>query len=145
MGRSQSRAIGEVVAPVPLLSGIALSPGNTVRYGRHRRKTVISFWSPSLVLRVLGLPLLPPLFTVSSGRHDIAIPFLATVAVAPSAEPLFPYDRPTPPVMAACVAGWVGCRVFMLPPMTPRGYATLLVRCSGGHTEFSLGRHTLTK
>ena len=53
MGRSQSRVIGEVVAPVALLSGIALSPENTVRYGRHRRKTVISLRSPSLVLLVI--------------------------------------------------------------------------------------------
>ena len=30
MGRLQSRVIGEVVAPVALLSGIALSPKNTV-------------------------------------------------------------------------------------------------------------------
>ena len=58
MGRLQSRAIGEVVAPVALLSGIALSPENTVRYGRHRRKTVISLRSPALVLLVIGSP--PP-------------------------------------------------------------------------------------
>jgi len=60
-GRSQSRAIGEVVAPVALLSSIALSPESPVRYGRHRRKIVISLWSPSLVLLSLGLPLLSPL------------------------------------------------------------------------------------
>src|ERR1700712_139044 len=45
MGRSQSRAIVEVVAPVALLPGIALSPWNTARYGRHRQKVVISFRS----------------------------------------------------------------------------------------------------
>ena len=60
-GRSQSRAIGEVVAPVALLFGIALSPKSPVRYGRHRRKVVISLRSPSLVLLGLGLPLLSPL------------------------------------------------------------------------------------
>ena len=54
MGRLQSRVIGEVVAPVALLSGIALSPEDTVRYGRHRRKTVISLPSPFLVLLVIG-------------------------------------------------------------------------------------------
>ena len=54
MGRLQSRVIGEVVAPVALLSGIALSPENTVGYGRHSRKTVISLRSPSLVLLVIG-------------------------------------------------------------------------------------------
>jgi len=61
MGRSQSWVIGEVAALVALLSGIALSPENTVWYGRHRRKAVILLRSPSLVLLVLGLPLLPPL------------------------------------------------------------------------------------
>ena len=61
MGRSSSWAIGEVVAPVALLSGIALSPESPVRYGRHRRKIVISLRSPSLVLLSLGLPLLSPL------------------------------------------------------------------------------------
>ena len=145
MGRSQSRVIGEVVAPVALLSGIALSPENTVRYGRHRRKAVISLRSPSLVLLVLGLPLLPPLSTVSSGGYDIANALFCHSSRGPPAKPLFPYDRPALPVMAVCVAGWVGCRVFMLPPLTPRGYATLLVRCSGGHMESSLGRHTPTK
>ena len=35
-GRSQPRAIGEVVALVALLSGMALSPESPVRYGRHR-------------------------------------------------------------------------------------------------------------
>jgi len=33
--QSQSQAIGEVVASVALLSGIALSPESPVRYGRH--------------------------------------------------------------------------------------------------------------
>jgi len=60
-GRSQSRAIGKVVAPLALLSGIGLSPESPVRYGRHHRKIVISFRSPSLVLLGLGLPLLSPL------------------------------------------------------------------------------------
>jgi len=57
-GRSQSRATGEVVAPVALLSGIALSPESPVRYGRHGRRVVISLRSPSLALLGLGLPLL---------------------------------------------------------------------------------------
>ena len=82
MGRSQSRVIGEVVAPVALLSGIALSPENTVRYGQYRRKTVISLRSPSLVLLVIGST--PPptgfvlwpsysqtLFYVASPRHAL--------------------------------------------------------------------------
>ena len=60
-GRSQSRAIGEVVALVALLSGIALSPESPVRYGWHRPKIVILLRSHSLVLLGLGLPLLSPL------------------------------------------------------------------------------------
>ena len=63
----QSQVIGEVVAPVALLSGIALSPEDTVRYGQHRQKTVISLRSPSLVPLVLGLPLPPPLLGSSCG------------------------------------------------------------------------------
>ena len=88
-GRSQSRVIGEVVAPVALLSGIAHSPENSARYGRHRRKVVISFRSPSLVLLMLGPPLLPPLSTVSSGGHDRANAPFATVPVAPPPSPCF--------------------------------------------------------
>ena len=61
MGRLQAWVIGEVVAPVALLSSIALSPEDTVRYGRHRRKTVISLRSPSLVLLVIGSTLFFPL------------------------------------------------------------------------------------
>ena len=45
MGRSRSRVIVEVVAPVALLPGIVLSPWITVRYGWHRQKVVILFRS----------------------------------------------------------------------------------------------------
>ena len=71
MGRSQSRVIGEVVASVALFSGIALSPESRFRYGRHRRKAVILFRSPSLVL--LGVRSTPPpsIPTVPSGGHVI--------------------------------------------------------------------------
>ena len=84
MGRLQSRVIGEVVAPVALLSAIALSPENTVRYSRHRRKTVISFRLLSLALLVTGstppssaywsrpvAQLHPALFYVASPRHAV--------------------------------------------------------------------------
>jgi len=60
-GQSQSQAISEVVAPVALLSGIALSPESPVQYGQHRRKIVISLRSPSLALLGLGLRLNLPL------------------------------------------------------------------------------------
>jgi len=57
-GRSQSQAIGEVVAQVALLSVLELSSESPVWYCRHCRKIVISLWSPFLVLLGLGLPLL---------------------------------------------------------------------------------------
>ena len=87
MGRSQSRAIVEVVAPVALPPGIALPPWSTVRYGRHRQKVVISFRSsfprtslvwvhPSLPLSVF-VPRLgyshtphPGLVSLESGHHS---------------------------------------------------------------------------
>ena len=91
MGRLQSRVIGEVVALVALLSGIALSPENTVWYGWHRRKRVISLRSPSLILLIIGstppssfyrsrpvAQLQPTLFYVVSPRHalpQVPVPF----------------------------------------------------------------------
>jgi len=78
-GRSQSRAIGEVVAPVALLSGIALSPESPVRYSRHRRKVVISLRSPALVLLGLGLPLLLYFFS----RSDRLTPYCFALWLAP--------------------------------------------------------------
>jgi len=45
MGRSQSRVIVKVVAPVALLPGSAPCPWSTVRYSWHRRKVVILFLS----------------------------------------------------------------------------------------------------
>lgn len=118
MGRSQSWAISEVVALVALLFSIALSPGSVVRYGRHHGKTVITLCLPSLVILVMGLLLFSLLSTVTSGGHNVADSLLATVLVVPSAEPLIPYNRPALFVMAACVADWVGCRLFMLPSLT---------------------------
>jgi len=60
MGWLQSWVIGEVVALVALLPGIALSLEYTVWYGPYRSKAVISLRSPALVLLLFGLPLLPP-------------------------------------------------------------------------------------
>ena len=127
MGWSQSRVIGEVVAPVALFSGIALSPKSQFRYGRHRRKAVISFRSPSLVLLGFGSTTPPPSPTVSSGGHVTAYrQFVAVLrhtllraAVASLSAGLFCHG---------CVRGrWAGCRVFMLPHLTLRGYASFRV------------------
>ena len=128
MGRLQSRVIGEVVAPLALLSGIALSPEDTVRYGRHRRKTVILLRSPSLVLLVLGLPLPPPLLGSSCG------PLTAVRSLCGITLP-----RP-PPGPCSLLIGWsllllsrtqwfglvVG--VSDLPPLPLTGHASLLLR-----------------
>ena len=91
MGPLLSRVISEVVALVTLLSDIALFPENTVRYGRHCRKTVISLRSPSLVLFVIGstppssaswfrpvAQLQPTLFYVAQPHHAplrVPVPF----------------------------------------------------------------------
>jgi len=74
MGRSQSRVIVEVVAPVSLLPGIALSPWITVRYGRHRRKVVISFRSSFprtsiLIGRTVPLPHLVFVLWLGYSQH----------------------------------------------------------------------------
>ena len=128
MGRLQSRVIGEVVALVALLSGIALSPENTVRYCRHRRKTVNSLRSPSLVLLLLGLPLPPPLLGSSGG------PVTAKRSLGG-----IPPPRP-PPGPCTLLIGWsplllsptqwfglvVG--VSDLPPLPLTGHALFLVR-----------------
>ena len=128
MGRLQSRVIGEVVAPVALLSGIALSPENTVRYGRHCRKTVISLRSPSLVLLVLGLPLPPPLLGSSCG------PVTAKRSLCGIAPP-----RPPPGPCSLLISRfsllwprtqWLGLVVGVsdLPPLPLTGHALLLDR-----------------
>ena len=127
MGQLQSRVFGEVVAPVALLSGIALSPENSVRYGRQYGKTLISLRSPSLLLPVLGLPLPPPLLGSSCGPVT-AKRFLCGIAP----------PRP-PPVPCSHLFGWsllllshtpwfslvVG--VSALPPLPLIGNASLLV------------------
>ena len=128
MGRLQSRVIGEVVAPVALLSGIALSPENTVRYGRHRRKTMISLRSPSLLLLVLGLPLLPPLLGSSCGSVTAK---RSLCGIAP--------PRP-PPGPCSLLIGWsllllsrmqwlgLAVGVSDLPTLPLKGHAPSLVR-----------------
>ena len=129
MGRSQSRVIGEVLAPVALLSGIALSPENTVRYGRHRRKNcdlgsvafprTSRYWVyPSFLLLL-----------VSSCGSVTANTLLS--GIAPS--------RPPPGPCSLLIgwfsllwprAHWLGLVVGVsdLPPLPLTGHALLLVR-----------------
>ena len=128
MGRLQSRVIGEVLAPVALLSGIALSLEGTVRYGPHRRKTVISLWSPSLILLVLGLPLPPPLLGSSYGPVTAKRSFCG---IAPPRPPPGPCSLLIGrfSLLWLC-AQWLGLVVGVsdLPPLPLTGHAPLLVR-----------------
>jgi len=87
MGRSQSQVIVEVVAPVALLPGIALSPWITVWYGWHRRKVLISVrsslprtstrWAHTSLPHLVFLPWLgyskhppPGWIALASGNHS---------------------------------------------------------------------------
>ena len=128
MGWLQSRIISEVVAPVALLAGIALSPANTVLYGQHRRKNVISLRSPSLVLLVLGLPRSSPLLGSSCG------PVTGKRSLCGITPPRLP------PGPCSLLIGWFSLLwlraqwlgqvvgVSDLPPLPITGHALLLVR-----------------
>ena len=71
--RLQSRAIGEVVALVALLSGIALSPELLGRYGRHSKNR-----DPVSVLRVRTSWLLASLPSPASHALDPLAPYCYT-------------------------------------------------------------------
>ena len=127
MGWLQSRVIGEVVAAVALLTGIALSTEYTIRFGWHRRKTVISLLLPSFILLVLGLPLPPPLLSSSCG------PVRAKRSLYGITPP-----RPPPGPCSLLIgwfsllwprAQWLGLVVGVsdLPPLPLTGHASLLV------------------
>ena len=85
MGRLQSRVTRQAEAPVALLSGIALSSEDTLRYGRHRQKAVISLWSHSLVLLAIGST--PPSASYRSRPVAQSEPMLFCVA-SPLQSPL---------------------------------------------------------
>ena len=128
MGRLQSRVIGEVVAPVALLSDIALSPENTVRYGRHRRKTVISLRSPSLVLLVIGST--PPCSSHQSRPVAKVQPKAHLCGIAPPRPPRGPCSLLIHRFSLLWLrAQWLGLVVVVsdLPPLPLRGRALLLV------------------
>ena len=129
MGRLQSRVIGEVVAPVALLSGIALSPENSVRYGRHGRKTVISLQSPSLVPLVIGST--SPFSSYRSrpvAQLQPIAPLCGITALRPSQGPgslLIGWSL----LLLLCMQ-WLGSAVGVsdLQPLPLTGHAPFLVR-----------------
>ena len=129
MGRLQSRVIGEVVAPVALLSGIALSPEVTVRYGRHRRKTVISLRWPSLVLLVIGST--PPSSSHRSRPVAQLQPNALLCGIAPSRSPPGPCSLLISwSLLLLSRTQWLGLAVGVsdLPPLPLTGHALFLVR-----------------
>ena len=90
MGRSQSRVIVEVVAPVALLPGIALSPGIIVRYGRLVEKSWPRFGPPSLVLLGLFLSCL-----VFRSRRSVT-----AIYTLPGGSLVLPSPQAHPPLVA---------------------------------------------
>ena len=129
MDRFQSRVIGEVVAPVALLSGIALSPENTVRYGQHRQKTVILLRSPFLVLLVIGST--PP----SSSYRSRPVAQLQPNALLCGTAPPRPPPGPCSLLIGQSLlpllrTQWLGLAVGVsdLPPLPLTGHALFLVR-----------------
>ena len=129
MGRLQSRVIGEVVAPGALLSGIALSPENTVRYGQHRRKTVISLRSPSLVLLVIGST--PPSSSYRSRPVAQLQPNAPLCGIAPPRPPPGPCSLLIGwSLLLLSRTQWLGLAVGVsdLPPLPLTGHALFLVQ-----------------
>ena len=129
MGRLQSRVIGKVVAPVARLSGIALPTETTVRYGRHRRKTMISLRSDSHVLLVIRST--PTSFYYRSRSVAQLQPNVLLCCIA--------QPRP-PPGPCSLLIGWslllllrmqwlgLAVGVSDLPPLPLTGHEPFLVR-----------------
>ena len=129
MGELQSRVIRAVVAPVALVSGIALSPEDTVRYGRHRRKTVISLPSHSLVLLVIGST------TPSSSYRSRPVAQLQPNALLCDIAPPRPLLGPCSLLIGRYLllllrTHWLGLAVGVsdLLPLPLTGHALILVR-----------------
>ena len=143
MGLLQSRVIGEVVAPVALLSGIAPSPENTVRYRRHRRKTVISLRWSSLVLLIIGST--PPSSSYRSRPVAQLQPNTLLCGIAPPRPPLDPCSLLIGwfSLLWPC-AQWLGLAVGVsdLPPLPLTGHAPLLVRFRWVHGLSFRSPHT---
>ena len=109
MGRSQSQVIVEVVAPVALRPGIALSPWLTVQYDRHCQKVVISFRSslPRTSTR-LATPFLSLTWFLSCGSVTANTPHPARSLWRPATMPFTSLPprtrglpRPNPPHVLA--------------------------------------------
>ena len=128
-GRSQSRAISEVVVPMALLSGISLSPETPVQYGRHLQKVVISLRSPSLVLLGLGLPLLSPLLRFRWLTPYCLLSLAGTLLPSPpglcSRMMVWSWDLAW---LHACWCNSLVPRGIMLPPLSLEGHAPPPVR-----------------
>ena len=143
MYRLQSRVIGEVVGPEALLPGIALSSEGSVQYGRHRRKTVISLRSPSLVLLVVGSTpsssFAQFVLWFSNSQHS----FMWHRPATPSCGSLFPYDQPVPSPVVANAGGVTGCRGFRPTASAPYRTCTSVGPFSAGPTVSSPACHTL--
>ena len=137
MGRSQTRVIIKVVAPVALLLGIALSPLSTVQYGQHRRKVVISFQSllPRTSTR-LGTPIASLTWSSSRGTVPANTPHLPRSLRRPATFHLASSkDSWTPSVLpATCSTISPAARVFMAPLLLP---SCVVVFCDN-HTQGSL-------
>ena len=134
------------MAPVALLSGLALSPESPVRYGLHRRNVVILLRSPSLALLRYGST--PPsllLLTVRSAG-TLLLRSLAGTLLLLHPWPLFPSDLwAWVIVMAVCVAfACVWGRGFMPAASVASGcHALLSGLVSGGPTVATSPYHTL--
>jgi len=137
MGQLQSLVISEVVALVALPSGIALSPEDTVRYGRHRRKAVIWLGSPSFILLVLGLPLLPLLPSFALGLSYSQPSFYEAPPATPSSGSRLHSDRLASSAVAVCAVAGVGCRGFRPATSAPDRAWSFTGRCSGRPTVSS--------
>ena len=124
---------------------LLMSPEDTVRYSRHCRKAVISLWSPSLVLLVIGST--PP---SSSNRSCPVAQLQPTLlmwhpATTLASGSLFPSDWLVLSAVAAYAVGRAGYKGFRPTASAPYWACTPTGGWSSGHTVFSVGRHTLTK
>ena len=129
MGQLQSQVISKVVAPVALLSGIALSTENTVWYGRHSRKTMISLRSSSLVLLVIGTT--PPSSSYRSRPVAQLQPNTPLCGIAPPHPPTGPcYLLISWALLLLSHKHWLGLAIGVsdLPPLPLTAHALFLVR-----------------